>query len=382
MLELSYLAGVTQWQSSCFVNSKSWVRIPPPAQVQTELIKALEWRSSQTHQSVKLAPQGFVGANPTSSTMNRNLARACRLLLLTLFVISPLIINACLFSNQSSFTNSASITPIPSNVYQYQLPPNQSAFASLITQNPSPQAPAAEVTAVKPLDSTKDYPLQKSGKTGSYTIVALGDSMIDVMQNNLPQLDQALKKLYPQAKFKLLNYGVGGTSIEYGLTRLTSDYVYLGKPLPSLISQNPDIVVVESFAYNHWGNDQTGLDRQWLTLAKIIETIKSQSQAKIVLAATIAPNETVLCDGIENIHLLPEQKQEKAQTIRSYLQNLVNFATSEGYPLADAYHASLDSSGNGRLIFINGGDHLHPSGKGGELLAKKIAEAIYRNNLL
>ena len=28
----------------------------------------LEWRSRQTRQSVKLEPQGYVGANPTSST--------------------------------------------------------------------------------------------------------------------------------------------------------------------------------------------------------------------------------------------------------------------------------------------------------------------------
>lgn len=216
----------------------------------------------------------------------------------------------------------------------------------------------------------------------SYTIAVLGDSMIDVMQPDLPQLKSALQKYYPNAQFKLLNYGVGASNIEYGRERLTSDYTYLGKNFPSLLSQNPDIIVIESFAYNHWDNNQAGLDRQWLTLASIINTVKNNSQAKIVLATTIGPDENTLCDDIDGISLPPDQKREKAQTIKAYLQNLVNFATSQGYPLADAYHPSLDNLGNGKAIYINASDHLHPSGPGGELFAEKIAEAIAKNNLL
>jgi lysophospholipase L1-like esterase len=221
-----------------------------------------------------------------------------------------------------------------------------------------------------------------SAKVGAYTIAVLGDSMIDVLQPGLPQLANALKSFYPSVQFKLLNYGVGATGIEYGLKRLTTDYTYLGQEFSALLSQNPDIIVIESFAYNHGPNSQAGLDHQWLTLAQIIETIKSQSQARIILAATIGPDETTLCDGIDGLDLPPDQKITKAQAIRAYLQNLINFADSQGYPLANAYHFSLNNSGNGKAVYINQGDHLHPSGPGGELMAQKIAEAIYQNRLL
>lgn len=107
----------------------------------------------------------------------------------------------------------------------------------------------------------------------------------------------------------------------------------------------------------------------------------SGSQAKIVLAATIAPDQNTLCDGIPGISLMPDQKQGKAATIKAYLQNLVNFAHSQGYPLADAFHASLDSSGNGKSVYVNAGDHLHPSGPGGELFCQKIADVIWQNKL-
>ena len=312
------------------------------------------------------------------------------LLLLTILLVSPFIIVPYFVPGQSSAINSAIITPITPNLDKYQtVRPQENQFAILIGQESQPQVlgTAASQEIIEESQAGSHFEQQQktrflSNAKGPYTIALLGDSMIDVMQPELPQLRNILKNFYPQAEFKLLNYGVGASSLEFGLERLTSNYTYLGKDFPFLLSQNPDIIVIESFAYNHWANNQSGLDRQWLTLAKIVETIKNQSQAKIILAAHIGPDETSLCDGIEGLHLLPDQKREKTQTIRAYLQNLINFATSQGYPLADAYHPSLDSNGNGQPIYINAGDHLHPSGPGGELLAQKIAEAIAKNNLL
>lgn len=309
--------------------------------------------------------------------MNFRPARLFSLFLLAIFLNSPFIIVPYFFAAPSPIISPVSDTVINFGINKYPLPrPQESQFAILIAGNPNPQVLAAEVN--QELAETTPSP----SPSRSYTIAVLGDSMIDVMQSDLPQLRSALGKFYPHHQFKLLNFGVGASNIESGLARLTSEYSYLGQGFPSLLSQNPDIIVVESFAYNHWDNNQTGLDRQWLALAELVETIRGQSQAKIVLAATIGPDETTLCDGIDGLNLPPDQKREKAQAIRAYLQNLINFATSQGYPLADAYHPSLNGQGNGRSVYINQGDHLHPSGPGGELLAQKIAEAIAKNNLL
>ncbi len=306
--------------------------------------------------------------------MNNNPA-LLNFFLLTAFLVSPFVMASYLTSSQASTSNSFPGPPIETEINQPKTKAKKSKFAPLLKQKPTAK------TKVLGTKTPQETP-QETPRSSSYTIALLGDSMIDVMQPELPQLKSALQALYPQTEFKLINYGVGASDIESGLKRLTSGYSYLDKSFPPLLSQSPDIIVVESFAYNHWDNNQGDLDRQWLTIAKIIDTIKSQSQAKIVLAATIGPDQTTLTDGIEGISLTPEQKWEKAQTIRAYLQNLVNFATSQGHPLADAYHSSLDKQGNGKAIYVNSQDHLHPSGPGGELLAKKIAEAIYKNKLL
>lgn len=308
------------------------------------------------------------------------LAQLGKVLLLTILLIYPMAFAAYFFPVQSSSLPSSHLTPIISEAYISPPSRRESQFALLLAQEPQPEILGAQ-TSVEVAEPEKEID-PTSPVTGTYTIALLGDSMIDVMQPELPQLASALQKYYPHAQFRLINYGVGASNIEYGLTRLTHGYTYLGRNYSSLLSQNPDIIVVESFAYNHWENSQSGLDRQWLALANIVATIKSQSQAKIVLAATIGPDETTLCDGIDGISLPPDQKHEKAQAIRAYLQNLINFGHSQGYPLADAYHASFNSNGNGKAIYVNAGDHLHPSGPGGELFAQKIAEAIYHNSLL
>ncbi len=217
---------------------------------------------------------------------------------------------------------------------------------------------------------------------GQKTIAVLGDSMVDTMGRGLPYLRIQLKKYYPNIEFNLLNYGAAGTNIEYGLHRLSHDYDYLGEHLPSLLSQNPDIVVVESFAYNPWSSQKHDLDRHWLTLASIITTLKERSNAKIITLATIAPNDIYFGDGIGQTPWTLEEKKQKCDTIRAYLENTINFAQSQGYPLVDAYHPSKSASGEGKREYISYGDNLHPSVKGNQLLARLIAKKIFQLGLI
>lgn len=216
----------------------------------------------------------------------------------------------------------------------------------------------------------------------NFTIALLGDSMVDTLGPDLPDLRQQLSKFYPGVNFTLLNYGVGATNIEYGMSRITSGYNYLGKEYPALASQNPDVVVVESFGYNPLPNE-INLDRYWLDLAHVVDALKaSVPGAKIVLAATIAPNARTFGDGAAGLSFSPTDKQQRVNLIKSYLENAVSFARGEHLPLADAYHASLGSDGNGLESYINQGDHIHYSPAGRSLFSRKVAETIVNNNLL
>lgn len=215
----------------------------------------------------------------------------------------------------------------------------------------------------------------------TYTIAILGDSMIDTLGRDLPDIQRLLKDAYPSKSFALFNYGFGSTDMESGLKRLTSTTTYLDRSYAPLLSWKPDILVIESFAYNHWGGTYSDLDRQWTTLVKIIDTVKEYSpETKIILASTIAPNSNIYGDGVLNWG--SDLKWNAANLTKMYLENMSRFASSANLPFADAYHPSLGSDGNGLKIYINSGDHLHPSAEGALFFSQKVVETIKNNQLI
>ncbi|MFA6250657.1 MAG: SGNH/GDSL hydrolase family protein [Candidatus Shapirobacteria bacterium] len=257
----------------------------------------------------------------------------------------------------------------PSSIVSY----SSLAKSTLASFPPTPAVPTVlGVTTSLP-------PIGGSGKVT--TIVVLGDSMIDSLGADIPKLQQALQKLYPNQKFSIINYGYSSTNIDYGLYRLTNNFEYKGLPYQSLISLNPDIVVVESFAYNNFGNTQSGIDRQWLNLGAITTILKEKlPDTQIVLAATIAPNSVIFGNGAPGLSFSALEKIERTKTINLYLQNLINFANSQGFPLTNAYTGSL-IDGNGRKDFISS-DGIHPSTLGSEFFSQTLARTIHDNNLI
>ncbi len=280
-----------------------------------------------------------------------------------------------LIEGVSELADLSAQNPQPKTIYPT---PTLTDSLLLATLN-NPSIPSFQTTTHNPQPTTNILgSLTQNPVKTSYTIALLGDSMTDTLGRDLPNLKNLLKSNFPNYTFSLLNYGQGSTNLDSGLYRLTNATNYLGTDYPPLLSLKPDILVVESFAYNHWSGEKYDLDRQWLTIAKIIDTVKEKSpDTKIILAATIAPNKDIFGDGVLNWS--SAMKENSSLITKAYLQNMVNFASSEHYPLADAYHPTLDSSGNGLEIYINHGDHLHPSPEGALLYSQKIVEEITKN---
>lgn len=226
-------------------------------------------------------------------------------------------------------------------------------------------------------------PQIRATKKPAHTIAFLGDSMIDTLGADLALVRDELMRVYPNTSFRLLNYGVGGENIVSGLERVIKDTVYLGTFRPSLISQQPDVIVIESFAYNPFTFEIGALDQHWLSLAYLVDAIGANiPDSRIVIAATIAPNSKLFGNGAPGIAFSAADKLERTQTIKRYLENATRFAHSERLPLADAYHPSLDQEGDGKLLYINPGDHLHYSDLGRQLFARTVVGTIVTNKLL
>ncbi len=253
-------------------------------------------------------------------------------------------------------------------------------FNSTPTPTPTPQI-QSDSAAISPTPTPT--PIPRTTRKAQMTVTLLGDSMIDTLGPDGGGLAARLNKVYPKTTFTIINHGVGGENIDTGLKHLTNGYAYIGTIRPSVISQSPDIIVVESFGYNPYPYDTGAIETHWLQLANIMNTIKQNlPQTKIVIAATIAPNWDVFGDGAPFINMSADGKRQKVATIDSYIESTIGFAKSEHYPLADAYHQSKGSDGNGMIQYINPGDHIHYSDAGRTLFSQTVASTITNQKLL
>jgi lysophospholipase L1-like esterase len=306
-------------------------------------------------------------------------------LFLSLFVTAVFAAEGVLSPVPEDVLTIFSMDKIPS-VENIQKPDQSFGDISVPPETPAPEILGAAIEKTPAPTNTPiptPQPVTRHAKKPAVTIALLGDSMMDTMGPDAPALKSVLSKIYPGTQFTIKNYGVGGTNIEYGISRITNGYTYLGNSIPALSSVQPDVVVVESFGYNPFPFDVGAMDKHWLSLAKAVDTLRSAIPGvKIVIGSTIAPNWNVFGDGAPGVSFGAEDKKQRVENIKKYLENAVKFAKSQSLPLANAYYASLDSSGNGKLAYINPGDHIHYSDAGRSLFAGKIAGAIITNRLL
>lgn len=244
------------------------------------------------------------------------------------------------------------------------------------TSTPTPSLRITNTQSIKPVSLPS-----RTLKNNNVKIAFLGDSMTDTLGPTITEITDELKKTYPQINPTMYNYGVGGTNIDYGIERITKDYEYLGQKIPSLASVQPDIVVLESFAYNPYPFDTGAIDKHWMQIANAVDLLRQTiPNVKIVIAATIAPNAATFGDGV--LGYSTEGKYQKVQIIKQYLESTINFAKGENIPLANAYHPSLLANGNGNQKYIHAGDNIHPSDEGRKFFSQIVAQTILKANYL
>lgn len=252
------------------------------------------------------------------------------------------------------------LSPIAGELASKNLP--QKSFGEILSQTPTPKPQIAGVQI-----------------TGKVTIALLGDSMIDTI-GDLKNLQIALSQYYPKIEFNLLNYGVGSTKPANGLARLTQEVTTETKKLPPLLLAKPDIVVVESFAYNHGKNTTEEINNHYQNVRAIFDKL-NQSKIETLLLVTIGPNKDY-AKNAPNILWDENQQTLEAKTVLAYLKAGLDFGKTQKLILVDAFTPSLEKSGFGKQIYVNPHDFIHPSQEGIELISDLIAQKIAESKLV
>jgi len=212
-------------------------------------------------------------------------------------------------------------------------------------------------------------------------IVAIGDSMTETSGEHCPALTAELARVFPDTPCEVINQGVGSTRVGHGLWRLTHPYLYQDKEMPALITLNPDIVLLESFAYNN-GSDGTHdecLQHFRDMHEKIVKTLHEHTHALIVFVVAIAPDLGHFLNPVPNfVHTPTPILRRMAEDRILYLEEGIQLAQDLNLPLANVYQASLDAEKNGfpRSTFINPEDGIHPGPEGHQLAARIITATL------
>lgn len=213
----------------------------------------------------------------------------------------------------------------------------------------------------------------------SKTVILFGDSMTDTfdfMGQGFPELKSELNKLQPNTPIQLKNHGVGSTDVALGLQRVTQPYNYQARnrQLPAVLDENPDLVIVESFAYNHRSNSFEDIQKYIDCHKKIIETL--QGKTKTLLMATVAPNKETFAQGVLSLEWDEGKQQNEYNIVVRYFQKFISFANQSGLPFLDLFTRSLTKENTGNLKYISNEDYIHLSYEGRVFIAQELASEI------
>ena len=219
--------------------------------------------------------------------------------------------------------------------------------------------------------------LKEALPSDAYTIIMVGDSMTEALGPNSDKLRQYLKVHYPNKIFGIFNLAKGSTSI------LTVQEIIEKE----LLSRQFEVILIESFGNNPLSNFplEEGLKKQTEALDKIVETRRTKKtnaevNSIIVFVATIAPNRDKYGEG--EVDLTLEKRHEWADERTAYIKNHIEYAKQHNIPLINIYEKSLNKEGTGDLQYLETQAHIHPSGKGIELISKEIADFLYTSKIL
>jgi len=219
-------------------------------------------------------------------------------------------------------------------------------------------------------------------------MVAIGDGMVEHAGVGMPLLAAQLQAAWPNVPFEVINQGVTGSRVGHGLWRLTREYEQAGRQLTPIVTLQPDVVLLESFAYTNAADGVIGdeglrhlREMHW----RIVSTIREKTAADIVFVVSVAPDgERFLETSPAYVHTPGAIRRWMAKDRRIYLEEAAKMAQSWELPIANAFQASMDAAARGTPLarFISATDWLHPSEEGHRLTAGLIVEALRQHKLL
>lgn len=217
-------------------------------------------------------------------------------------------------------------------------------------------------------------------------ISLIGDSMIEKWGPDCPQLVAELSRLFIRTPFEIENHGLSNTRAGHGLWRVSRDYKDGSGVYRSCLSfGNPDLVIVESFAYTNSNDDAEGLTEYRDVLRRLMEEVERTTAAKALFVVMPGPDRDRYLENLPNFYQTSKAtRQRLADRVTLYLEEALRIAQDEEWPVADAYSEVQKrvAAGDNIRRFINQSDNVHPSVYGYETISRVVVRAIDTHRMI
>lgn len=225
-----------------------------------------------------------------------------------------------------------------------------------------------------PKEASNSSTLSTTGKIHyphDYTVVLLGDSMTERLGNS-DELKGYLSEKYPNKTFEILNYGYGATNILSVKDRVLNPTDHF-RDYAAIKDIDYDLIIIESFANNPLSDYPVaqGLQIQNQAMDEVVSILKQNNpKGKIAFLATIAPNKENYVKTSRD--LSEEVRKQWVEERNRYYENHIKYAQDHNIPLINVYKESQDIFGDGKMIYVDDKDFIHPSPLGVIFISQKI----------
>lgn len=210
-------------------------------------------------------------------------------------------------------------------------------------------------------------------------IAIYGDSMTEYLHRPPRALAGHLAGWQPAVDAELFNYGVGATRAELVLYRLRYEFWHGRERMQPLPILAPDILVLESCAFNNSNDQQAGLNNFTHVWDQILATCRELApQAHVLLYLTIAPVAEMPDERANRLFFgaLPEIFALRHHWRGIYQQAFAQWANHRGLPLVDVRQHVLNKAAETPVKHWVAADGVHPNPAGVELISAQIAAGI------
>lgn len=212
-------------------------------------------------------------------------------------------------------------------------------------------------------------------------IVFYGDSMTEYLHDSLRAFREHFDPNGNAKNLELLNYGVGATRAELVLYRLLHEFWHGRKRMLPLEKLQPDVLVLESCAFNNSIDREDGFANFDLIWDQIATACQEHAPDAIALFYISIPPDLIVPDEQANrlfFHSKPEIFSYRYHWRQEYQERFAQWGKSRGINILDIRRdvLAIENMGRSRRELIHT-DGVHPNPAGVDLISRRLAEEIH-----